>query len=219
MFLDKSNQHKLLSQLFNINLSDINNLFADEDIRRCFGINVIPGFTNKLDKTTIKFEDKFNWDLVLYYKDIQYFTITSKLETELIDKEKYREQYDIEENEKYINNKLLIDELIEGRIKLDQEGIKEYEEKMREHLDKCEKYENDLNIYFQQKPQNEKDIENYEKKINVYNTKRDKFITDKTKQICQELEINYDNFVKWDIKNNGYSHLDRDTKHTTEQKK
>ena len=219
LFLDKSNQHKLLSQLFNINLSDINNLFADEDIRRCFGINVIPGFTNKLDKTTIKFEDKFNWDLVLYYKDIQYFTITSKLETELIDKEKYREQYDIEENEKYINNLLLIDELIEGRIKLDQEGIKKYDEKMREHLDKCEKYENDLNIYFQQKPQNEKDIANYEKKINVYQTKRDKIITDKTKQICQELKINYDNFVNWAIKNNGYSHLDRDTKHTTEEKK
>ena len=120
---------------------------------------------------------------------------------------------DIEEQEIYNNNLLLIDKLIEGRIKLDQEGIKKYDEKMREHLDKCEKYENDLNIYFQQKPQNEKDIANYEKKKNLYQTKRDKFITDKTKQICQELEINYDNFVKWDTR------LDRDTKHTTEQKK
>lgn len=218
LFLDKSNQHKLLSKLFKSDLIDRINLFTDANIIRCFGENIIPEFINKLDKTTIKFEDKFNWDLVMYYHDSQEIQITSNLETELFDKIKYKEQYDIEENEKYKNNLLLIDKLIEGRIKLDQEGIKKYDEKMREHLDKCEKYENDLNIYFQQKPQNEKDIANYEKKINVYQTKRDKFITDKTKQICQELEINYDNFVKWDIKNNGYSHLDRDTKHTTEQK-
>jgi len=219
LFLDKSNQHKLLSKLFKSDLIDRINLFTDANIIRCFGENIIPEFINKLDKTTIKFEDKFNWDLVMYYHDSQEIQITSNLETELFDKIKYKEQYDIEENEKYNNNLLLIDKLIEGRIKLDQEGIKKYDENMREHLDKCEKYENDLNIYFQQKPQNEKDIANYEKKINVYQTKRDKFITDKTKQICQELEINYDNFVKWDIKNNGYSHLDRDTKHTTEQKK
>jgi hypothetical protein len=219
MFLDKNNQEKLLSKLFNINLHRINNLFADEDIIRCFGENIIPEFINKLDKTTIKFEDKFNWDLVLYYKDNQYFTITSKLETELIDKEKYKEQYDIEEKAKYNNNLLLIDLLIEGRIKLDQEGINKYDEKMKEYLDKYEKYEHDLNVYIQQKPQNDKDIELYENKLKIYQTKKDKFITQQTKIICQELEINYDNFVNWNTTNNGYSHLDRDTKHTTQEKK
>ena len=219
LFLYESNQQKLLSKLFKSNLIDKINLFTDANIIRCFGENIIPEFINKLDKTTIKFEDKFNWDLVMYYYDNQQITITSNLETELFDKIKYKEQYDIEENEKYNNNLLLIDKLIEGRIKLDQEGIKKYDENMREHLDKCDKYENDLNIYLQQKPQNEKDVANYEKKINVYQTKRDKFITEQTKQICQELGINYDNFVNWNITNNGYSHLDRDTKHTTEEKK
>ena len=220
LFLDKSNQEKLLSKLFNIKLRVINNLLADEDIIRCFCENIIPEFINKLDnKTTIKFEDKFNWDLVLYYKNYQHFTFTSKLETELIDKEKYKEEYDIEENAKYNNNLLLIDLLIEGRRKLDQEGINKYDEKMNEHLDKYKKYEHDLNVYIQQKPQNDKDIELYENKLKIYQRKKDKFITQQTKKICQKLEINYDNFVNWNTTNNGYSYLDRDTKHTTQEKK
>ena len=40
---------------------------------------------------------------------------------------KYKEQYDIEENEKYNNNLLLIDRLIESRIKLDQEDKNKYD--------------------------------------------------------------------------------------------
>ena len=219
LFLDKSNQQKLLSKLFKSDLIDRINLFKDANIIRCFGENIIPEFINKLDKTTIKFEDKFNWDLVIYYHDNQQITITSNLETELFDKEKYKEQYDIEEKAKYNNNLLLIDLLIEGRIKLDQEGINEYDENMKEYLDKYEKYEHDLNVYIQQKPQNDKDIELYENKLKIYQTKKDKFITQQTKIICQELQINYDNFVNWNTTNNGYSHLDRDTKHTTQEKK
>lgn len=219
LFLDKSNQEKLLSKLFNINLPNgINNLFADEDITRCFGENTIPEFINILDKTTIKFEDKFNWDLVLYYKDSQKFTITSKLETELIDKEKYKEQYDIKENKNYSISLSLIDKLIECRIKLDQEGINKYNEKTIEYTYKLEKYEDDLKIYLQQKLQNDKDVENYENKQKKYQTKKDKFIIQQTKIICQELGINYDYFINWNTITNGYSHLDRDNKHTTEEK-
>jgi hypothetical protein len=217
LFLDKSNQEKLLSKLF-IPSGKLNNLIADEDITRCFGINAMPEFINTLDKTTIQFEDKFNWDLVLYYKDIQYFTITSKLETELIDKAEYKKQYDTKEKEKYDDNLLLIDKLIEVSDKLDQEGINNYDKNMKKYLDECEKYENDIKNYLQQKTQNEKDTSNYEIKLKVYQTKRDKFITEQTKQICQELGINYDNFVNWNITND-YSRLDKDTKHTTEEKK
>jgi len=219
LFLDKSNQQKLLSNIFKGGLIDRKKLLKDANIIRCFGENIIPESIDKLDETTIKFEDKFNWDLVVYLNDIQRTKITSNLETELFDKIKYKEQYDIKENEEYNNNLLLIDKLIEGRNKLDQEGVQKYQENMREHVDEYEKYENELNIYFQQKPQNEKDIANYEKQKYVYQTKRDKFIKDKTKQICQTLQINYDNFVKWDYNNYGYSSSDRDTKHTTEQNK
>jgi hypothetical protein len=219
LFLDKNNQVKLLSNSFKVEINQFNNLFLDEGIVKSFGEILIPEFINNVDKTTIKFEDKFNWDLVLYYSDTQIFEIISKQEMELFDKNKYKEQYDIEENEKHENNLLLIDELIKARIKLDQEDINKYDETMKEYLDKCEKYENDLKIYLQQKLQNDKDISNYEKKLNIYQTKRDNFTKDQTKLICQELGINYDYFVNWDIKNNGYSHLDRDTKHTTKEKK
>ena len=214
LFLDKSNQQKLLSKLCkkNASIDRTNNLLKEENIIRLFGENIIPEFVNKLDNTIVKFEDKFNWDLVLYYRDNQRFTITSNLETEIFDKIKYKEQYDIEENEKYNNLLLSIDILIEGTIKLQQECIKKYS-------DEYEKYENNLKVYLQQKPQNEKDIEKYEKKLKVYQTTRDEFITNRKKLICQELGINYDNFVNWNITNNGYSHLDRDTKHTIQEKR
>lgn len=104
MFLDKDNQQKLLSIVFNGKFTKSNeyfsglfNLVDDEDIIRCFGIN-IPNITNKLDDTSIIFEDKFNWDVVLYYNDNQTFEIISNLEIELFDKVKYKEQYDIEQN-------------------------------------------------------------------------------------------------------------------------
>jgi len=148
----------------------------------------------------------------MYYHE-QGVKIISKLETELFDKAKYKEQYDVEQKETYNNNLLLIDRLIESRNKLDQDGINEYEEKMKEHKIIIEKYENELKNYLQQNPQNEKDIENYENKLNIYQTNRDRFIKHRTKLICQELNINYDNFVIWS------SHLDRDTKHTTQEKK
>ena len=86
LFLDESNQQKLLSKIFNHDLTCAINFCADPNIIRCFGENIIPEFINKLDNTTIKFEDKFNWDLVIYYNDRQKIEIISNLETELIDK-------------------------------------------------------------------------------------------------------------------------------------
>ncbi len=219
LFLDKNNQIKLLSNIFKVKINEFNKLFLDEDIVRCFGENLIPEFINNIDNTSIKFEDKFNWDLVLYYRDHQRIDILSKLDTEIFDKEKYKYQYDIEEKENYLISLSLMDKLIECRTNLDQEGINKYNEKTNEYTYKLEKYENDLKIYLQQKPQNDKDVEHYETKQKNYQTKKDNFIIHQTKIICQELGINYDNFINWNTTNNGYSHLDRDYKHTTEEKK
>lgn len=222
LFLDKSNQQKLLSHIFNINNENdwIKNLLADEDITRCFGIKVMPKFINNLDETTIKFEDKFNWDLVMYYYDSQKITITSNLETELFDKIKYKEQYDIEEQEIYKNKILSYEEEIKEKIEYFQNQINKYDENMKE-------YENDLNIFLQQKPQNVKDIENYEEKLNIYKIKRDTFITDQTKLICLEIGINHYHFVdlcnyKGDTKYDFMSwnrYKTYDTTYTKEEKK
>jgi len=220
LFLDTSNQEKLLSKLFANNdlIDKINHLFKDIDIIRGFSKNIIPKFINKLDKTTIKFEDKFNWDLVMYYRDRQRISIVSNLETELFDKIKYKQQYDIEEKDKYEKNLLLINKLIEAIINLDKETKYKYEEQLQNYHDEYNKYENELKIYLQQKPQNVIDISNYEDKLRIYETKKEKVITHKQKEICLELGINYDNFSNWNFKNNGYSHLDKDTKHTQEEK-
>jgi len=218
LFLDKNNQVKLLSKIFKVKINNLNNLFLDEDIVRCFGENSIPEFINNIDNTSIKFEDKFNWDLVLYYEDRQYIDILTNLEIEIFDREKYKKQYDIEENENYVISLSLIDKLIERRIKLDQEGMNEYNEKTIEYTYKLEKYEDDLKKFLQQKPQNDKAIEKYENELQIYKSKRNNFITQQQKLICQEFGINYKNFVNWYVIDTGYSHLDKDNTHTTEEK-
>ena len=214
LFLVKSIQQKLLSKIFpgSIDKDKLSALFSDENFIRCFGENKMPEFINNVDKTDIQFEYKFNWDLFWRYLDSQSINIISNLETEISDKINYKQQYDIEEKEKYENNLLLIYKLIEGRIKLDEKAINIYEEKMNDYRDKSQKYENNIKIYLEQKQQNEKDVANYKNKIKIYETKRDKFITQQKKQICQELGINYEKFEDWN------SYRDMDTTHTSQEK-
>lgn len=137
LFLDKCNQVKLLSLLFKNNLiNKINQLFEDEDIIRCFGKHdVIPEFINKVDNTTIMFEEKFNWDFVLYYNDYQNITFVSNVETEIFDKKEYKKIYDMEHLEKYENDLLLFDKVIESRINFDEdhfdEDKKQYQDQLR----------------------------------------------------------------------------------------
>jgi hypothetical protein len=204
LFLDKSNQEKLLAKLYDEYLIRINNLFKDINIIRCFGEKTLQNFVFNLDNTTIKFEDKFNWDLVIYNNGDtgKKISILSNIETELFDKIKYKEQYDIDENKKYNNNLLLIDRLIEVRIKLDQDGINKENEIMKEYLNKCEKYENDLHIYLQQKSQNTKDIANYEKKLEAYKTKREDFIRAQAYSICEKFGVEYNDYLNWSRCNN-----------------
>lgn len=127
LFLEKDNQQKLLSNLYNNNdlIDGINNLFKDTEIIRCFGENKMPEIIHNLDETTIMFEDKYNWDLVMYHRSIP-ITILSNLETELFDKIKYKETYDVEERQQYDNNLLLIDQLIDARFKLNKEKMQKY---------------------------------------------------------------------------------------------
>ena len=125
LFLDKNNQQKLLYYLFNkyaqSNINKINNILQDENIIRCFGKSNIPEFDNKSDKISIMFEYKFNWDLFISYSPIQRFEITSIPEIEMFDKEQYKKEYYIQENEKYNNNILLLNRFKEEFIKFDIE--------------------------------------------------------------------------------------------------
>lgn len=175
LFLDKSNQQKLLSKLFKSDLIDRINLFTDANIIRCFGENIIPEFINKLDKTTIKFEDKFNWDLVMYYYDNQQITITSNLETELFDKIKYKEQYDIEEQEIYKNKILSYEEKINIREIIDKEEIEEFEKQMKNYTEK--------------KDNNQIEVNKYENELKKYCKMRIDYELKKFRELCNELKI------------------------------
>ena len=175
LFLDKINQQKLLSKLFKSDLIDRINLFTDANIIRCFGENIVPEFINKLDKTTIKFEDKFNWDLVIYYYDNQQITITSILETELFDKIKYKEQYDIEEQEIYKNEILSYEEKINIREIIDKEEIEEFEKQMKNYTEK--------------KDNNEIEVNKYENELKKYCKMRIDYQLKKFRELCIELKI------------------------------
>jgi hypothetical protein len=200
LFLDKSNQQKLLSKLFKSESIDgINNLFSDADIIRCFGENRIPEFINKLDKTTVKFEDKFNWDLVLYYKDRQKIEIISNLETELFDIIKYKEQYDIEEQEIYKNEILSYEEKINIREKIDKEEIEEFEKQMKNYIEK--------------KDNNQTELNKYENELEKYCELRMDYELKKIRELCIELKLNWYLNEKASNRNN-YSYNTRKGEHS-----
>lgn len=198
LFLDKSNQQKLLSKLFKNDLIDRINLFTDANIIRCFGENIIPEFINKLDKTTIKFEDKFNWDLVMYYYDNQQITITSNLETELFDKIKYKEQYDIEEQEIYKNKILSYEEKINIREIIDKEEIEEFEKQMKNYTEK--------------KDNNQIEVNKYENELEKYCKMRIDYELEKFRELCNELKISC--HLNENRNNYSYSYDTRKGKHS-----
>jgi hypothetical protein len=122
LFLDKNNQKKLLSKLYNkqVTIDIINTVLQDKETIRCFGQKIIPKIS---DNTTTIFEYKFNWDLYMnYYVRGQDIILTSILETELSDKKKYKEQYDIKERLNKVNNLLALDRIIKELNKLRSEA-------------------------------------------------------------------------------------------------
>lgn len=83
LFLDEENQVKLLNIVFGVNPGAIfkkhfKKLILDEDFINCFGKIEIPQINRSLKKSKIVFEDKYNWDFILYYNDYQDITLKTK---------------------------------------------------------------------------------------------------------------------------------------------
>lgn len=194
LFLEEDNQRNLLLQLYKNSFDIFNNklklLYKDKEFIKCFGINTIQELKPKLDKSSIKFEDKFNWDLILYYGDKQELEILSDLENELTEKLKYKETYDATQKNIFDNNLLLFDTLIKIRKKSNKEQMNEYKEKMDEYGEKYKQYEEDLKLYLKQFNQNHKDVDNYKQRLETYKNVRDRYKIKKEKEICNELKIN-----------------------------
>lgn len=134
LFLDKNNQEKLLDKILPNDLTNgINLLLKDEDFIRYFG--TLPEYS---PTTSVIFEDKFNWDLVMYCKNNIDFT--SNLDIEVHDKLKYKEKYDAEHRDIHRNN----DSIGNYNINFDKH-YNEYKEQLYENIIK--KYINNSSTY------------------------------------------------------------------------
>ena len=82
LFLDQSNQIKLLNILLgNVGTTfkrQFKALILDQDFIDCFGNIDIPEINRSLNGSKIVFEDKYNWDFILYYEDYQYERFDTK---------------------------------------------------------------------------------------------------------------------------------------------
>jgi len=121
MFLDKTNQIRLLNLLLGDNVGikfkknfkmlimdeEFNNYFdsstikywdetlnetLNENLNKC--IWFVPEFNRSLNGSKIVFEDKYNWDFILYYNDSQYITFETKSDIENLIT--FETKYDIE---------------------------------------------------------------------------------------------------------------------------
>jgi hypothetical protein len=134
MFLEEKNQLILYLNVFKDERVDkLNNLFNDECFIKYFGTNHIPTFQQFLKKSSIKFEEKFDWNLILYCNDFNNLIYVSDTEKEKVDKLSYREKYNLEE-ESYTKPNYY-DEIL---INVDKEYFElnfknDYEEKFNKH--------------------------------------------------------------------------------------
>jgi CO dehydrogenase/acetyl-CoA synthase epsilon subunit len=84
LFLDKGNQIKLLNILLgNVGTKikqQFEALILDQDFIHCFGKIGIPeiNWSWSLNGSKIVFEDKYNWDFILYYEDYRYERFDTK---------------------------------------------------------------------------------------------------------------------------------------------
>ena len=180
MFLDKENQQNLINKL--ISILDKNNyitklkiLFENEDFIKCFGNINLQTCIKKLFNTTVKFEDKFNWDLVLYRGNNSCSLTSIDEEYELGEKIKYRKEYDILEKQKYIDKITEYDDKIKIREKYDSIMI--------------EKFKKDMQTYLENKELNERQVYQYEIKIKNYYEKKEEYKKSKLFEICREYKI------------------------------
>lgn len=128
-FLNKENQKNLLLQFYGKQYqawnTSLSNLCQNSDIIRMFNLDrrTFEKLTPSLDSSTIQFEGKYNWDIILnYYYDNQWdFQVRSDQELELANKLNWRVEYDIEQQLIYDEKISLFDKRISIRQHIDQE--------------------------------------------------------------------------------------------------
>lgn len=127
LFLNPENLYNLRKHIFkNLNgfENNLNNLINDEDFIRYFGKHDIKDLMINRIKGSVKFEDKYNWDISHSLE--KYITFEPIVDC-VKNKKDYRKDYDIKEKEEYKNRLLLIDELLSELKKKCEKFIKNFD--------------------------------------------------------------------------------------------
>lgn len=95
-FLDKDNVAKFISKICNgQNLHNVNTMFKDEKfIKYCGKQQALPQYVPCTNRTSIMFEDKFNWDVTINYEDGNSVDLTPLLEIDPLLMNQYKIKYD-----------------------------------------------------------------------------------------------------------------------------
>jgi hypothetical protein len=193
LFLEKDNQYKFISKYcapINYANNKIKCLFTDKEFIRLFGTNEIPQYKPGQDNVSVIFEEKFNWDLVMYYGEDINFDLASNSAIDNEEKSKHEEIY--YNAKEHLENLKLFDSIIAIRKQIDADIIKNYETKMNEYVNDNNKYEENVKLFVQRKKQYDNDIKLHEKK-------RYEFVIHKKKEICNEFGIAYADYIAWNI--------------------
>lgn len=133
MFLEEKNQLILYLNVFkDERIHNLNNLFNDEEFIKYFGKNHIPNFHQIIKKSSIMFEEKFDWNLILYCNDFNNLIYLSNIETEKDDKIKYREKYDLGEEEQ-LTKQTYHDEMLKDYFELNLNSNLDSDENFNKH--------------------------------------------------------------------------------------
>lgn len=175
-FLDKCNQEQLINKLCpkkKYSLTDLQNLYTTSQFINCFGKQELPKIIPN-NTINIKFEDKFNWDMVIHYNyngDVK--VVLHSLEDN-----------EINERNNYYSNKIKI---IEEEIKIIEDKIF-----LRDKYDKYMegKFNDDMAYYLNNKELNEKKIIEYDKNKILHDINLEAYKNNKEKELCNKYKIN-----------------------------
>ena len=184
---------------------ELDELYGDEIFKKCFGLMEAPKFECNADKSSVKFEGIFNWDIIYSYIDNQSLKIISNYENEINEKEIYKKEYDLKQKEIFDKRINEFDKRIEEKKNRSINTNNKYEEDYK-------KYQAELENYLINKEQNEKDIKINEKEHNRFSKRELDFKNNKLTEICKKFNINFVNYQNWG------SHLDKDKSYTNNEK-
>lgn len=99
-FLDREFLLDVINNLFSSTFCKIKQLFDSAEFKLCFKIQS-PRLEHSIEKSDVKFEEKFNWDVIIYHRNVQKMGLIADQKYESEFKEKYKKEYEQELKKHY----------------------------------------------------------------------------------------------------------------------